>query len=73
MARWYESEPRLVTGDFTHTTFAGSARVARLLVGALGRAYEAWKAGKAPPAPGAEPPAPATPSPAAVPETDGPP
>jgi len=47
MARWYESEPRLVTGDFTHTTFAGSARVAKLLVGALGRAYEAWKKGRA--------------------------
>lgn len=35
MGRWYGSEPRLVTGDFTHTTKAGSDRVARLLVGAL--------------------------------------
>lgn len=35
MGRWYENEPRLVTGDFTHTTKAGSDRVARLLVGAL--------------------------------------
>ena len=35
MGRWYESAPRLVTGDFTHTTKAGSDRVARLLVGAL--------------------------------------
>ncbi|MBK9089847.1 MAG: hypothetical protein IPL90_12690 [Holophagales bacterium] len=35
MGRWYESEPRLVTGDFTHTTKPGSDRVARLLVGAL--------------------------------------
>jgi lysophospholipase L1-like esterase len=35
MGRWYESVPRLVTGDFTHTTKAGSDRVARLLVGAL--------------------------------------
>lgn len=51
MARWYGSEPRLVTGDFTHTTFAGSARVARLLVGALGRAYEEWKGKRAPRAP----------------------
>jgi hypothetical protein len=64
MARWYESEPRLVTGDFTHTTFAGSARVARLLVGALGRAYDEWKGKRAPkaaapaePAPGPTPPA----------------
>ncbi len=43
MARWYESEPRLVTGDFTHTTHQGSARVARLLVAALEDAYSAWK------------------------------
>jgi len=35
MGRWYEGEPRLVTGDFTHTTKPGSDRVARLLVGAL--------------------------------------
>lgn len=35
MGRWYESAPRLVTGDFTHTTKPGSDRVARLLVGAL--------------------------------------
>jgi lysophospholipase L1-like esterase len=35
MARWYENDPRLVTGDFTHTTKPGSDRVARLLVGAL--------------------------------------
>ena len=35
MGRWYASEPRLVTGDFTHTTKAGSDRVARLFVGAL--------------------------------------
>lgn len=35
MARWYESEPRLVSGDFTHTTKTGSDRVARLLVSAL--------------------------------------
>lgn len=35
MGRWYEHEPRLVTGDFTHTTKPGSDRVARLLVGAL--------------------------------------
>ncbi len=43
MARWYETEPRLVTADFTHTTHRGSARVALLLVGALEDAYGAWK------------------------------
>ncbi|MRR13483.1 hypothetical protein EG835_13760, partial [bacterium] len=40
MGRWYESAPRLVTGDFTHTTKPGSDRVARLLVGALRAARE---------------------------------
>jgi lysophospholipase L1-like esterase len=35
MGRWYGSEPRLVTGDFTHPTRPGSDRVARLLVRAL--------------------------------------
>lgn len=68
MARWYDSEPRLVTGDFTHTTFAGSARVARLLVGALGRAYETWKAGRA-----ARPTAPAPSEPAVAPVAGSPP
>ena len=48
MARWYESEPRLVTGDFTHTTHQGSARIARLLVGALVNAFDAWKEARRP-------------------------
>ena len=42
MARWYEREPRLVSGDFTHTTKGGSDRVARLLVGAIEEAYRDW-------------------------------
>jgi hypothetical protein len=42
MARWYGREPRLVSGDFTHTTKGGSDRVARLLVGAIGEAYQDW-------------------------------
>jgi len=50
MARWYRSEPRLVTADFTHTTFAGSDRVARLLVDAL-LAARAAREGPTPPAP----------------------
>ena len=58
MARWYESEPRLVTGDFTHTTHQGSARIARLLVGALVNAFDAWKEARRP-----KPAAPAGPAP----------
>ena len=42
MARWYEREPRLVSGDFTHPTKAGSDRVARLLIGAIEKAYRDW-------------------------------
>jgi lysophospholipase L1-like esterase len=45
MARWYAREPRLVSGDFTHTTKGGSDRVARLLVSALDMAYAEWKDG----------------------------
>ncbi len=44
MGRWYESEPRLVTGDFTHTTKPGSDRVARLFVGALRASRAAFAA-----------------------------
>jgi lysophospholipase L1-like esterase len=44
MGRWYENEPRLVTGDFTHTTKPGSDRVARLFVGALRAARAAFAA-----------------------------
>jgi lysophospholipase L1-like esterase len=47
MGRWYESEPRLVTGDFTHTTKPGSDRVARLLVAAL-RAARATSSARGP-------------------------
>ena len=64
MARWYDAEPRLVTGDFTHTTFAGSDRVARLLVGALVKSYREWRAGRSAPAPiPAAPPEGARPTP----------
>lgn len=58
MARWYESEPRLVTGDFTHTTHKGSARVASLLSGALEDAYATWKRSR-----GGNPERPAAPAP----------
>lgn len=60
MARWYDSEPRLVTGDFTHTTHQGSARVARLLVAALEDAYAAWKQARS-----RKPESPAAPTPPA--------
>lgn len=58
MAHWYESEPRLVTGDFTHTTHQGSARIARLLVRALVSAFDTWKEARLP-----KPAAPAEPAP----------
>ena len=60
MGRWYESQPRLVTGDLTHTTKPGSDRVARLLVGALHAARAAGRAaGRA--APGRQETAPGDP------------
>ncbi len=65
MGRWYENEPRLVTGDFTHTTKPGSDRVARLLVGAL-RAAREGAAERASQADGPAP-APATSGPAVSP------
>jgi lysophospholipase L1-like esterase len=35
MARWYEDEPRLVIGDFTHPTYTGAQQLGTLLVNAL--------------------------------------
>ncbi len=49
MALWYDAEPRLVSGDFTHTTKQGSDRVARLLVGAIRQAFEGYRSGERPP------------------------
>lgn len=68
MGRWYEHAPRLVTGDFTHTTKPGSDRVARLLVGALRAARAAWARASARPEPAAGPasPSPSTAAPAAT-------
>jgi lysophospholipase L1-like esterase len=65
MARWFRSEPRLVTADFTHTTFAGSDRVARLLVDALlgARAASAGRAPAIPAAGASAPPVLSGPSP----------
>lgn len=62
MGRWFATEPRLVTGDFTHTTRTGSDRVARIFVGALTRTYLSWRGERAPPGPEAAPAAPSPPS-----------
>ena len=35
MARWYDDEPRLVTGDFTHPTYTGAQQLGTMLVNAL--------------------------------------
>ena len=44
MARWYESQPRLVSADFTHPLPAGAARVGGLLDDALMRGYARFQA-----------------------------
>jgi lysophospholipase L1-like esterase len=43
MARWYDNQPRLVTGDFTHPSYTGAAQVGSLLVNALLKGYEDYK------------------------------
>ena len=55
MGRWFGREPRLVSGDFTHTTRGGSDRVARLLVGAIEEAYRDWLEANGTPDPKAAP------------------
>jgi len=56
MARWYDEEPRLVSGDFTHPTYTGAQQVGSLLVNALLRAFAEYKrnAGTPPCAPASE-------------------
>lgn len=44
MARWYQSQPRLVSADFTHPLPAGAARVGALLDDALMRGYAHFQA-----------------------------
>lgn len=44
MARWYESEPRLVSADFTHPLPAGARKVGVLLDQALESGYRQFKA-----------------------------
>lgn len=44
MARWYESQPRLVSADFTHTLPAGARKVGVLLDEALEAGYRQYQA-----------------------------
>jgi lysophospholipase L1-like esterase len=44
MARWYESQPRLVSADFTHPLPAGARKVGVLLDQALETGYERYRA-----------------------------
>ncbi len=43
MARWYDDQPRLVTGDFTHPSYTGAAQLGSMLVNALLKGYEDYK------------------------------
>lgn len=44
MARWYAAKPRLITADLIHPTPQGAEYVAQLMVAALYRSYDQWKA-----------------------------
>ena len=43
MARWYDNQPRLVTGDLTHPTYTGAQQVGTLLVNALLQGFAEYK------------------------------
>jgi hypothetical protein len=43
MARWYDDEPRLVTGDFTHPTYTGARQLGTMLVNALLKGFAEYK------------------------------
>jgi lysophospholipase L1-like esterase len=45
MARWYDSQPRLVSADFMHPLPGGAAKVGALLDDALVRGYARYQAG----------------------------
>jgi lysophospholipase L1-like esterase len=53
MARWYDSQPRLVSADFTHPLPAGARKVGVLLDQALESGYRQFKAREQRPARGA--------------------
>jgi len=44
MARWYESQPRLVSADFMHPLPAGARKVGILLYDALDTGFQQFKA-----------------------------
>ena len=44
MARWYESQPRLVSADFMHPLPAGAKKVGVLLYQALDSGFRQFKA-----------------------------
>ena len=43
MARWYDDQPRLVTGDFTHPTYTGAQQLGTMLVDALLKGFTEYK------------------------------
>ncbi len=43
MGRWYDNQPRLVTGDFTHPSYTGAAQLGSMLVNALLKGFEDYK------------------------------
>jgi lysophospholipase L1-like esterase len=43
MARWYDNQPRLVTGDFTHPTYTGAEQLGTMLVDALMKGFDDYK------------------------------
>ena len=57
MARWYDDEPRLVTGDFTHPTYTGAQQLGTMLVNALLKGFAEYKRnqGSQPCVPASEP------------------
>ena len=43
MARWYEDQPRLATGDLTHPTYTGAQQLGTMLVNALLKGFSDYK------------------------------
>ena len=43
MARWYDEHPRLVTGDFTHPSYAGADQLGAMLVNAVLKGFDEYK------------------------------
>jgi lysophospholipase L1-like esterase len=43
MARWYDDQPRLVIGDFTHPTYTGAQQLGAMFVNALLKGFDDYK------------------------------